>query len=153
MVKYKVLYSFTTWKIFLHLGDEKVMGASCDITTLFVVEIVIIGIHFKIIVCCLGSPVNAQLHIVVIEGYEWQCTLWPFTKEKAKWIKIGSRMNPWVCTDSAPRYILSKCINRNLFRKDRVLCIYHRTTNEQLNLINEKIPSLCVKSLIGVINC
>src|SRR6056300_1564584 len=153
MVKCKILYSFTTWKVLLYLGNEKIVFTSCNVTTLFIVKVVIIGIHFKIIVCCLGSPVNAQLYIVIVEGYEWQCTLWPLAKEKAKWIKIGPCVNPWVCTDSTTRNILSKCINRDLFRKHGVLCIYHGTTNKQLNLINEKIPSLCVKSLIGVINC
>ena len=111
---------------------------------------------------CLGAQLLARAwgaanHVGTSREFGWQTierkgTLWPLTEKETKWIKIGSRVYPWVCANGTSRNILCKSIDGNLFSEYRVLGIDDRPTNQKFYFIDEKIPPLCVESLCGIIN-
>ena len=151
MIECEILDDFTRCDVLLYLSDEKIMFTGGDVSTLLVVEIVIVRIAFNIVVCSCTRPVNSNLYVVIVEGDKWKRTLGTLTKEKAERIEVGTSAHTWVCTVRTLGNILSESIDGNLLCEDGILCIDERTTDVQFHFIDDRVPSLNIESLGRVI--
>jgi hypothetical protein len=68
VIKREVLDDFTRWDILLNLGDEKIMSPGSDVPTFLVIEVVVVGVAFNIIVGGLICPINSNLYVVIVES-------------------------------------------------------------------------------------
>jgi hypothetical protein len=50
VIEREVLNHSSTWNILLNLGDEEIMFSRCNLTTLFIVEVIIIRETFNVII-------------------------------------------------------------------------------------------------------
>tara|TARA_B110000046_G_C12848760_1_gene336800 strand:+ start:605 stop:799 length:195 start_codon:yes stop_codon:yes gene_type:complete len=57
------------------------------VSTLFIIQIDVVRKQFYIFVSNIRSPINAELYIMVIEGYQREGRLWRFTEKKPKRVK------------------------------------------------------------------
>jgi hypothetical protein len=74
--------------VLLNLCDEEVMSPRSDVTSLFVIEIVIVGEHLDVVIGSLITPVNTNLDVVIVQSHEGESTLGSFTEEEAKWVEV-----------------------------------------------------------------
>jgi len=84
MVKCQVLYDRTRSDIFLNLCDQEVMLTGSDVPTLFVIEVIIVGVALDVIIGRRSGPMNTNFNVVVIECHERDGTLGVLHKRRTE---------------------------------------------------------------------
>jgi hypothetical protein len=127
------------------------MSPRSDVTSLFVIEIVIVGEHLDVVIGSLITPVNTNLDVVIVQSHEGESTLGSFTEEEAKWVEVRTSAHTWMSAIRRFGDVLGEGIDSDLFSEHRVLCIYHRSADEKLDFVDDPVPSLTVESLCCII--
>jgi len=128
------------------------MLTGSDVPTLFVIEVIIVGVALDVIIGRRSGPMNTNFNVVVIECHERDGTLGSFTKEEPKRVKIRSSAHTWMCSVRTLGNILGERIDGNLFREDRILGINQRPPDIEFHFIDDRVPSLNVEGLGGIVD-
>jgi len=133
MVEVKLLDLGTRGNRLLDLGDEHVLGRAREHLTFLGIEVRVVGIDFPLVGIRGGTPSDAELNIVVLEGDEGEGGLPVLTEGEPERVEpLGSRTGV-----ETTRYRFSRGGRRKGWgdesRVGRILIIDHLTTNEEFH--------------------
>src|SRR5210317_33445 len=113
-----------------------------NVSTLFVIEIIVIRIALYVIVRGGIRPMDTNLNVVIVKCYEREGTLRSFTEEETERIEVRTSAYTRMRSVRTLRNVLGERIDSNLLRENGILCIYEGATDVEFNVVNDCIPSL-----------
>jgi hypothetical protein len=126
----------------LHLGDDHVLGGRGEVITLVGVKkrVVRVDIPLEAVISRRRTPSDAKLHIVILEGNEWESSLPVLTEGEAERVEA--------LVDGATVETTRDGLGGGSSRESggdeggvgRVLLINHLTTDKKFNLGNHRGP-------------
>ena len=147
MIEGEFLYQFPRGNTLLHLRDENVVGSRSDVTALLIVQVIVVGIGFHVVVASVGSPMDPEFHVVILECHEGDGRLGSFAEEEAQGVKVGPGAHTGVGPVGTLGNILGERIYGDLLGEDGVLRVHHVSPYEEFDVVYDGVPSLYIECL------
>jgi len=126
----------------LHLVDDDLLRLGREMFTLLGVDVRKVGKAIPLVRVRGRTPRDAQLHIVVGEGHQRKNVLPALTEEESERVETGGVAVVILVNTTETRLgeALRQHLRSNVRREQRVLGINNLTTNQKLDLVDDRRP-------------